>query len=69
MGGEDFDDTIVEYLVSEFKKDNGDLKSDKLALQRLRGCRKSKDRASSATQTEINLPFITADKSGPKHLI
>ncbi len=70
LGGEDFDDTIVEYLVSEFKKDNGiDLKSDKLALQRLKeAAEKAKIELSSAAQTEINLPFITADKSGPKHL-
>ncbi len=70
LGGEDFDDTIVEYLASEFKKDNGiDLKSDKLALQRLKeAAEKAKIELSSAAQTEINLPFITADKSGPKHL-
>ena len=69
MGGEDFDDTIVGYLAAEFKKDNGmDLKSDKLALQRLEAAEKAKIELSSATQTEINLPFITADKSGPKHL-
>ena len=71
LGGEDFDDSIVEYLVSEFKKDNGiDLKSDKLALQRLKeAAEKAKIELSSAAQTEINLPFITAaDKTGPKHL-
>ena len=70
LGGEDFDDAIVEYLASEFKKDNGiDLKTDKLALQRLKeGAEKAKIELSSAAQTEINLPFITADKSGPKHL-
>ena len=70
LGGEDFDDTIVDYLVSEFKKDNGiDLKSDKLALQRLKeAAEKAKIELSSATQTEINLPFITADKTGPKHI-
>ncbi len=70
LGGEDFDDTIVDYLISEFKKDNGiDLKTDKLALQRLKeAAEKAKIELSSATQTEINLPFITADKSGPKHL-
>ena len=69
-GGEDFDDAIVEYLASEFKKDNGiDLKSDKLALQRLKeAAEKAKIELSSAAQTEINLPFITADKTGPKHL-
>ena len=70
LGGEDFDDTIVDYLVLEFKKDNGiDLKSDKLALQRLKeAAEKAKIELSSATQTEINLPFITADKTGPKHI-
>ena len=70
LGGEDFDNTIVEYLLSEFKKDNGiDLKSDKLALQRLKeAAEKAKIELSSATQTEINLPFITADKTGPKHI-
>ena len=70
LGGEDFDDAIVEYLASEFKKDNGiDLKTDKLALQRLKeAAEKAKIELSSAAQTEINLPFITADKSGPKHL-
>ena len=70
LGGEDFDNTIVDYLVSEFKKDNGiDLKSDKLALQRLKeAAEKAKIELSSAAQTEINLPFITADKTGPKHI-
>ena len=70
LGGEDFDDAIVDYLVSEFKKDNGiDLKTDKLALQRLKeAAEKAKIELSSATQTEINLPFITADKTGPKHI-
>ena len=70
LGGEDFDDTIVDYLVSEFKKDSGiDLKGDKLALQRLKeAAEKAKIELSSATQTEINLPFITADKTGPKHI-
>ena len=70
LGGEDFDNSIVEYLLSEFKKDNGiDLKSDKLALQRLKeAAEKAKIELSSATQTEINLPFITADKTGPKHI-
>ena len=70
LGGEDFDDAVVDYLISEFKKDNGiDLKSDKLALQRLKeAAEKAKIELSSATQTEINLPFITADKSGPKHI-
>ena len=70
LGGEDFDNTIVEYLVGEFKKDNGiDLKSDKLALQRLKeAAEKAKIELSSAEQTDVNLPFITADKTGPKHI-
>ncbi len=70
LGGEDFDDEIVNYLISEFKKDNGiDLRTDKLALQRLKeAAEKAKIELSSATQTEINLPFITADKTGPKHV-
>ena len=70
LGGEDFDDAIVNYLIDEFKKDNGiDLRSDKLALQRLKeAAEKAKVELSSATQTEINLPFITADKTGPKHV-
>ncbi|MDC0344128.1 molecular chaperone DnaK [Pelagibacteraceae bacterium] len=70
LGGEDFDDAIVNYLIDEFKKDNGiDLRSDKLALQRLKeAAEKAKIELSSATQTEINLPFITADKTGPKHV-
>ena len=70
LGGEDFDDAIVDYLIDEFKKDNGiDLRNDKLALQRLKeAAEKAKIELSSATQTEINLPFITADKSGPKHV-
>ncbi len=70
LGGEDFDNCIVEYLIAEFKKDNGiDLKSDKLALQRLKeAAEKAKIELSSAEQTDINLPFITADKTGPKHI-
>jgi molecular chaperone DnaK len=70
LGGEDFDDAIVSYLIDEFKKDNGiDLRNDKLALQRLKeAAEKAKIELSSATQTEINLPFITADKTGPKHV-
>ncbi len=70
LGGEDFDNTIVEYLMSEFKKDSGiDLKSDKLALQRLKeASEKAKIELSAAEQTDINLPFITADKTGPKHI-
>ncbi|MFD2652467.1 molecular chaperone DnaK [Brucella rhizosphaerae] len=70
LGGEDFDMRLVEYLVAEFKKEQGiDLKKDKLALQRLKeAAEKAKIELSSAQQTEINLPFITADQSGPKHL-
>ena len=70
LGGEDFDNAIVEYLISEFKKDSGiDLKSDKLALQRLKeAAEKAKIELSAAEQTDINLPFITADKTGPKHI-
>ncbi len=70
LGGEDFDKRIVDYLADEFKKDNGiDLREDKLALQRLREeAEKAKIELSSAMQTEINLPFITADQAGPKHL-
>ena len=70
LGGEDFDEKIVNYLVDEFKKDNGiDLRADKLALQRLKeAAEKAKIELSSTAQTEINLPFITADKTGPKHI-
>ncbi|PRD44294.1 molecular chaperone DnaK [Phyllobacterium phragmitis] len=70
LGGEDFDMRLVEYLAAEFKKEQGiDLKNDKLALQRLKeAAEKAKIELSSAQQTEINLPFITADASGPKHL-
>ncbi|TPI43617.1 molecular chaperone DnaK [Mesorhizobium sp. B2-9-1] len=70
LGGEDFDMRLVEYLAAEFKKEQGiDLKADKLALQRLKeAAEKAKIELSSTTQTEINLPFITADASGPKHL-
>ena len=70
LGGEDFDLVIVGYLADEFKKENGiDLRNDKLALQRLKeAAEKSKIELSSAVQTEVNLPFITADASGPKHL-
>jgi chaperone protein DnaK len=70
LGGEDFDLRLVEYLADEFKKDTGlDLKNDKLALQRLKeAAEKAKIELSSSQQTEINLPFITADASGPKHL-
>ena len=70
LGGEDFDMRLVDYLASEFKRENGiDLRKDKLALQRLKeASEKAKIELSSAQQTEINLPFITADQSGPKHL-
>ena len=70
LGGEDFDNIIVDYLIGEFKKDNGiDLKTDKLALQRLKeAAEKAKIELSSAEQTDVNLPFITADKTGPKHI-
>ncbi|WP_136657915.1 molecular chaperone DnaK [Nitratireductor sp. XY-223] len=70
LGGEDFDMRLVDYLAKEFKKDQGiDLKNDKLALQRLKeAAEKAKIELSSSAQTEINLPFITADQSGPKHL-
>ncbi|MBI1400773.1 molecular chaperone DnaK [Hyphomonas sp.] len=70
LGGEDFDLRIVDFLTSEFKKDQGiDLKADKLALQRLKEeAEKAKKELSSTTQYEVNLPFITADATGPKHL-
>ncbi|WP_084420016.1 molecular chaperone DnaK [Henriciella litoralis] len=70
LGGEDFDLRIVDFLADEFKKDQGiDLKKDKLALQRLKEeAEKAKKELSSASQYEVNLPFITADQSGPKHL-
>ncbi|GHA23107.1 chaperone protein DnaK [Devosia pacifica] len=70
LGGEDFDMRLVDYLADEFKKEQGiDLRKDKLALQRLKeAAEKAKIELSSATQTEVNLPFITADSSGPKHL-
>ena len=70
LGGEDFDLRLVDYLATEFKKDQGiDLKGDKLALQRLKeAAEKAKIELSSSAQTEINLPFITADQTGPKHL-
>ncbi len=70
LGGEDFDMRIVDYLADEFKKEQGiDLRSDKLALQRLKeAAEKAKIELSSTQQTEVNLPFITADQSGPKHL-
>src|SRR5258708_3428448 len=70
LGGEDFDKKIIDYLADEFRKEQGiDLRSDKLALQRLKeAAEKAKIELSSATQTEVNLPFITADQTGPKHL-
>jgi len=70
LGGEDFDRAVIDYLVSEFKKDSGvDLRNDPLALQRLKeAAEKAKIELSSSQQTEINLPYVTADASGPKHL-
>jgi molecular chaperone DnaK len=70
LGGEDFDLRIIEHLADEFKKDQGiDLRNDKMALQRLKeGAEKAKVELSGSTQTDVNLPFITADASGPKHL-
>src|SRR5436190_712394 len=70
LGGEDFDQRIIDYIVTEFKKDQGvDLKNDVLALQRLKeAAEKAKIELSSSQQTDINLPYITADQSGPKHL-
>ncbi|VVT16525.1 chaperone Hsp70, co-chaperone with DnaJ [Sphingomonas sp. EC-HK361] len=71
LGGEDFDNKLVEYLAEGFKKDEGiDLSKDKLALQRLKeAAEKAKIELSSAASTEVNLPFITADQNGPKHLV
>ena len=70
LGGEDFDQRIMDYLIDEFKKDQGiDLRKDTLALQRLKeSAEKAKIELSSSTQTDINLPYITADATGPKHL-
>ncbi len=70
LGGEDFDRRLIDYLADEFKKDQGmDLRGDPLAMQRLKeGAEKAKIELSSSTQTEVNLPYITADASGPKHL-
>ena len=70
LGGEDFDKRIIDYLADEFRKENGiDLRKDRLALQRLKdAAEKAKIELSSATQTDVNLPFITADQNGPKHL-
>jgi molecular chaperone DnaK len=71
LGGDNFDEVILDWMMEEFKKDQGvDLKADKMALQRLKeGAEKAKIELSSAQETEINLPFITADASGPKHLV
>lgn len=71
LGGEDFDTALIEYLAAEFKKDSGvDLKGDPLAMQRLKeAAEKAKIELSSSQQTEVNLPYITADASGPKHLV
>jgi molecular chaperone DnaK len=71
LGGEDFDQRVIEYLADEFKKEQGiDLRKDQLALQRLKdAAEKAKIELSSAQQTEVNLPYITADASGPKHLV
>jgi molecular chaperone DnaK len=71
LGGEDFDQRIMDYLVDEFKKESGiDLKNDMLALQRLKdSAEKAKIELSSSSQTEVNLPYITADATGPKHLV
>jgi molecular chaperone DnaK len=71
LGGEDFDQRIMDYMIEEFKKENGiSLKNDVLALQRLKdAAEKAKIELSSSTQTEINLPYVTADASGPKHLV
>ena len=70
LGGDDFDDILINFVADQFKKDNGvDLRDDTMALQRLQeACEKAKKELSSAQQTDINLPFITADASGPKHL-
>jgi molecular chaperone DnaK len=70
LGGEDFDQRIIDFIAEQFKKENGiDLRSDKLALQRMKeAAEKAKIELSSAAQTDINLPFVTADASGPKHL-
>ena len=71
LGGDDFDQKVIDYLVEEFKKEQGiDLKADKQALQRLRdAAEKAKVELSSTTETEINIPYVTADASGPKHLV
>src|SRR5205814_3843906 len=70
LGGDDFDQRIIDWLADEFRKEQGiDLRKDRMALQRLKeAAEKAKKELSSSMQTEINLPFITADASGPKHL-
>ena len=70
LGGDDFDEVLIDHVANEFKKDNGiDVRQDPMALQRLKeACEKAKCELSSAAQTDVNLPFITADASGPKHL-
>ncbi|PTJ02916.1 molecular chaperone DnaK, partial [Staphylococcus succinus] len=70
LGGEDFDSRLINYLVEEFKKDQGiDLRNDPLAMQRLKeAAEKAKIELSSAQQTDVNLPYITADATGPKHM-
>jgi molecular chaperone DnaK len=70
LGGDDFDDCIIKYLLGEFKKDTGiDLSNDRIAMQRLReAAEKAKVDLSGVTQTSINLPYITADATGPKHM-
>ncbi len=71
LGGDDFDNRLIDYVAEEFKKENGiDLKADVMALQRLKeAAENAKKELSTAQETEINLPFITADASGPKHLV
>ena len=72
LGGEDFDNRLIDFLADEFKKENGgmDLRNDLLAKQRLKeAAEKAKIELSGATQTEVNLPYITADATGPKHLV
>ena len=71
LGGDDFDVRVIDWLVAEFKKDQGiDLKNDRMALQRLKeAAERAKIELSSSQETEINLPFVTADASGPKHLV
>lgn len=71
LGGDDFDNKIIDWLVSEFKNESGiDLKNDVMAMQRLKeAAENAKKELSSAAETQINLPFITADATGPKHLV